>query len=99
MFITINQDLILLSPVHVFPSPSNPDLHVHVYPPSVSEHVAFSAQSAVSSLHSSISIHDSDDILMLLKKLILWNRVLLFLHSNTLLKIHQRKNFFLCLPT
>lgn len=68
MFITNNQYLILLSPVHVFPSPSKPDLHVHVNPPSVSEHVAFSAQSAVSSLHSSISIHDSDDILMLLKK-------------------------------
>lgn len=67
MFNTINQYLILLSPVHVFPSPSNPDLHVHVYPPSVSEHVAFSAQSAVSSVHSSISVHDSNDILMLFK--------------------------------
>ena len=45
----------LIIPVHASPVPLYPSLHVHLYEPKVFEQFAFTSQSKISLLHSSMS--------------------------------------------
>lgn len=62
MCFTIIQHIVFILTVLIFPFLLNPDLQIHVYPPSVSEQAEFCAQSAVCSFYSYLDVLLEKDI-------------------------------------